>query len=135
MIFTFLLCFYFYNFPGFFLKVKSVIFQWPDQEDSARERRIYLKTKAYADYDWTNQRFSKYFVAGHLSKATKTVLWRKDTYTSTYVTFSPNGRELLANMGSEQIYLFDVFGGKPVLKDSIEFKTFLSNCDQTQGDF
>lgn len=26
----------------------------------------------------------------------------------TYVSFSPDGRELLANMGSEQVYLFDV---------------------------
>lgn len=26
----------------------------------------------------------------------------------TYLSFSPNGRELLANMGNEQVYLFDV---------------------------
>lgn len=27
---------------------------------------------------------------------------------ATYVTFSPDGRELLVNLGGEQIYLFDV---------------------------
>lgn len=29
-------------------------------------------------------------------------------YASTYLSFSPDGNELLANLGSEQIYLFDV---------------------------
>ena len=30
------------------------------------------------------------------------------TLASTYVTFSPDGNELLVNLGGEQIYLFDV---------------------------
>lgn len=28
--------------------------------------------------------------------------------TATYVTFSPDGKDLLANLGGEQIYLFNV---------------------------
>ena len=36
-------------------------------------------------------------------------------------------------MGSEQIYLFDVFHGKPVLKDSLQFNHFLKkSCDPAQ---
>lgn len=29
---------------------------------------------------------------------------------STYVTFGANGRDLLVNLGGEQIYLFDIYG-------------------------
>ena len=29
---------------------------------------------------------------------------------STYVTFGTNGRDLLVNLGGEQIYLFDIYG-------------------------
>ena len=57
------------------------------------------------------------------------VPWRRDNFTSTYATFSSDGRELLANMGSEQIYLFDVFHGTPILLDSLNFKNFISKCD------
>lgn len=28
--------------------------------------------------------------------------------TSTYVTFSPDGKDMLANLGGEQIYLFNI---------------------------
>ncbi len=34
--------------------------------------------------------------------------FRRRPYTATYVCFSPDGRELLANMGGEQIYLFSL---------------------------
>ena len=29
-------------------------------------------------------------------------------FSATYVTFGPNGTDLLVNLGSEQIYLFDI---------------------------
>lgn len=36
-----------------------------------------------------------------------------------YLTFSPDGNELLVNMGAEQIYLYDVIGGnKPVVSSN-----------------
>ena len=69
-----------------------------------------------------------YIFLGHLPHQKRRVLWRRDNFTSTYVTFSPNGRELLANMGSEQIYLFDVFHGNPILLDSLNFKNFVAKC-------
>ena len=109
------------------------LFQWPESDEfqTSREKKSYLKTQACQDYDWTNQRFAKYFVAGHLptQKRSQRVPWRRDNFTSTYATFSSDGRELLANMGSEQIYLFDVFHGTPILLDSLNFKNFTSKCD------
>jgi len=37
-------------------------------------------------------------------------------------------------MGSEQIYLFDVFHGTPILLDSLNFKNFTSKCDPIPED-
>ena len=113
-------------------KLRCNVIQWPESvADNPRDRRSYLKGNSCRDYDWSNQRFAKYFVAGHLPKATKSVMWRRDNFHSTFVTFSPNGQELLANMGSEQIYLFDIFHGSPILKDSYAFKNFIHPEEKT----
>lgn len=57
-----------------------------------------------------------YFCPGHLNKFKD----RKTSYTSktiTYLTFSQDGCELLVNMGSEQIYLYDVLNAQqPVVR-------------------
>lgn len=48
-----------------------------------------------------------YYCPGHLNKKSD----RNACYTTktiTYLTFSPDGQELLVNMGSEQIYLYDL---------------------------
>ncbi|KAJ8672903.1 hypothetical protein QAD02_004164 [Eretmocerus hayati] len=45
----------------------------------------------------------QYFVAGHLRSRD---ICKK--YSTTYLTFNDDGDELLANMGGEQIYLFDI---------------------------
>lgn len=52
---------------------------------------------------------AEYFVAGHL-KNHSTTNGKIKSYTSTYVTFGANGRDLLVNLGGEQIYLFDIYG-------------------------
>lgn len=49
-----------------------------------------------------------YFVAGHLPLKQTDYRKRYRTLASTYLTFSPNGSELLANLGGEQIYLFSI---------------------------
>uniref|UniRef100_A0A336M5V5 CSON010588 protein n=1 Tax=Culicoides sonorensis TaxID=179676 RepID=A0A336M5V5_CULSO len=43
-----------------------------------------------------------YFAPGHLQKPS----------CATYIAFSPNGQELLVNIGSEQIYLYDIYSTK-----------------------
>ncbi len=95
---------------------------------------IYLKTRTYKEFDWDAQLHSRFYVAGHLPAgvcATKgpNLLNRRDQYSMTFVTFSPNGKEILANMGSEQIYLFDVFNGNKIIKETPDFATFLKKSD------
>lgn len=51
----------------------------------------------------------QYFAPGHLPpQLSKDSRRRFRAYVATYVNFSPNGYELIANLGGEQIYLFDI---------------------------
>jgi len=52
-------------------KLKCNVIEWPDNEDSMREKQIYLKTRAHKDYDWSTQRFCQFFAAGHIAKGQK----------------------------------------------------------------
>ncbi|XP_077455753.1 WD and tetratricopeptide repeats protein 1 [Stigmatopora argus] len=51
---------------------------------------------------------AQYYVAGHLPWKLRDYNSRLRVLVSTYVTFSPDGTELLVNMGGEQVYLFDL---------------------------
>lgn len=44
---------------------------------------------------------------GHVSFKRKYKEGEVRDYSATYVTFGPNGTDLLVNLGGEQIYLFD----------------------------
>uniref|UniRef100_A0A0K8S7M9 WD and tetratricopeptide repeats protein 1 n=1 Tax=Lygus hesperus TaxID=30085 RepID=A0A0K8S7M9_LYGHE len=50
----------------------------------------------------------QYFVPGHVPSKKKCTDRELREYSATYVTFGPNGTDLLVNLGSEQIYLFDI---------------------------
>ena len=52
--------------------------------------------------------FRDYPIAGHLPQKQQDYKKKYRTLASTYVTYSPDGNELLVNLGGEQIYLFDV---------------------------
>lgn len=56
---------------------------------------------------------------------------RYRAYASTYLSFSPDGTELLTNLGSEQIYLFDVL--KPSKPKFYELDPTHKNGYQTSG--
>ena len=59
----------------------------------------------------------QYFAPGHLPpQLSKDLRRRFRAYVATYVNFSPCGRELIANLGGEQIYLFDIKQHRKVLK-------------------
>lgn len=45
---------------------------------------------------------------GHLPLKQNDFRRRYRSLTATYVTFSPDGKDLLANLGGEQIYLFNI---------------------------
>lgn len=53
----------------------------------------------------------QYFVAGHLPVKDTDRKRRYRSLVSTYVTFSPSGKEILVNLGGEQVYLFDIYNG------------------------
>ncbi|XP_036150446.1 WD and tetratricopeptide repeats protein 1 isoform X2 [Monomorium pharaonis] len=63
----------------------------------------------------------QYFIAGHLRSRDGA-----RSITTTYLTFSDDGNELLVNMGGEQIYLFDI-------NDSKSSKTFLDSSWKHPG--
>lgn len=48
----------------------------------------------------------RYFTPGHLPNSPRRA--KKRSVVATYLTFGSNGRELLVNLGGEQVYLFDV---------------------------
>lgn len=50
----------------------------------------------------------QYYCPGHLSRSKETVYSIFQQKAITYLTFSPDGTELLVNMGSEQIYRYDL---------------------------
>lgn len=52
----------------------------------------------------------RYFTPGHLpdSPIRRSARAKKRSVVATYLTFGSNGRELLVNLGGEQLYLFDV---------------------------
>lgn len=50
----------------------------------------------------------QHFVPGHIACRRKSTESDLHEYSATYVAFGPNGNELLVNLGSEQIYLFDI---------------------------
>ncbi|XP_033121287.1 WD and tetratricopeptide repeats protein 1-like [Anneissia japonica] len=50
----------------------------------------------------------QYFVAAHLPTKEEVRRRRYPSLVSTYITFSPNGNEILVNLGGEQVYLFDI---------------------------
>lgn len=59
----------------------------------------------------------QYFAPGHLPpQLSKDLRRRFRAYVATYVNFSPSGCELIANLGGEQIYLFDIKQHRKVLK-------------------
>ena len=60
--------------------------------------------------------FRLYFSSGHIPRKLPELHRRNRSLALTYVTFSPDGTELLANLGGEQIYLFDVTTQRKPLK-------------------
>ncbi|XP_043265307.1 WD and tetratricopeptide repeats protein 1-like isoform X2 [Colletes gigas] len=67
---------------------------------------------------------AQYFIAGHLQSRDRF----SRTLTTTYLTFSADGTELLVNMGGEQIYLFDINNPKTL-------KTYLGYSANIPSDF
>ena len=62
---------------------------------------------------------TQYFAPGHLSASARST--RRRSVVCTYLSFSPNGHELLANLGGEQLYLFDINTQRQPLHYTIDY--------------
>ncbi|XP_041352477.1 WD and tetratricopeptide repeats protein 1-like isoform X2 [Gigantopelta aegis] len=81
----------------------------------------HLETMEGEDYSLPQGCLS-YFVAGHLPQKQSDYKKKYRTLAATYLTFSPDGNELLVNLGGEQIYLFDINRKRNALKfDTSQF--------------
>lgn len=77
---------------------------------------------------------ANYFVPGHLPKKELVYMRKLRPLASTYVTFSPDGKELLVNLGGEQIYLFDIENPTEGLSNRFEFRDLMPTSYNQQCD-
>ena len=75
---------------------------------------IWPTTFAKAMYG--NTRDTSFVIVGHLPQKQSDYKKKYRTLAATYLTFSPDGNELLVNLGGEQIYLFDINRKRSALK-------------------
>jgi len=61
---------------------------------------------------YLNHFYAFYFI-GHIPHKQKDYRRRFRHLAATYVTFSPDGRDLLVNIGGEQIYLYNMASSTP----------------------
>lgn len=62
-----------------------------------------------------------FYDSGHLPLKQQEYRKKFRTLAATYITFSPDGTQLLANLGGEQIYLFDVNRRRPATNFDLPF--------------
>ena len=110
-------------------KIKAQLIDFPEVGNGHRrlyDRRSFL-SQAERPVSAPSDRCAKYFVAGHLPSRVKDFHRENRSLHATYVTFSPDGSELLANLGGEQIYLFDMLVQSQRLLESTNFQQFINN--------
>lgn len=72
----------------------------------------------FSSYVFKNLSF---FAIGHLPRKLEEYKRRYRSLATTYVTFDPTGRYLLANIGGEHIYLYDIYTPKQPFSELPEF--------------
>lgn len=80
------------------------------QENPSDSVLNFDSTKVSSNYNTEPEKNVQYFVPGHIhSEETLNVFSNKNKNIGiTYLTFSPNGQELLVNYGGEYVYLYDI---------------------------
>jgi hypothetical protein len=63
-----------------------------------------------------------YYVPGHLPSRVDEYRKRMKNLSITFLTFSPNGKELLVNLGGEQLYLYDLSTQSSTNNNNFKFK-------------
>ncbi|KAK3739002.1 hypothetical protein QZH41_001572 [Actinostola sp. cb2023] len=121
---------------------------------SSQERKQTTSTCSSLDEARLPQGCVTYFAPGHLPpRLSKDFPRELRPYVATYVNFSPDGNEIITNLGGEQVYLFDIrnplnvvgyrhFNGingtkssstNGVVKDVISSTTFTNHSNVTNG--
>ena len=72
-------------------------------------------------------------VIGHLPQKQQDYRKKYRTLASTYMTFGPDGKELLVNLGGEQIYLFDVISRRRPKRYDIDNQPSSHSHDENKG--
>ncbi|XP_078483013.1 WD and tetratricopeptide repeats protein 1-like [Ciona intestinalis] len=103
-----------------------------DQYVRLYDRRMikpkFSKKKRRHDYDGC----ATYFTPAHLHHKRPELKRRGKYLCTTYVAFNPKGDELLANLGGEQLYLFNIFSSDQSVYDPItETLTQVTKQDQS----
>ena len=98
------------------LSCKSIQFPTQSGTRSSWERQNILRTLTSEEEFGLPEKSTQYYVAGHLPQKQRDYKKKYRTLASTYLTFSPDGQQLLVNLGGEQIYLFDVNHGRQAEK-------------------
>ncbi|CAL1298755.1 unnamed protein product [Larinioides sclopetarius] len=113
--------------------IKPTIAKYPREQSSGTpwENLSYLGDPVEPGEDNLPPGCVSYFVAGHLPLKQDDFKKRYRTLTSTYVAFSPDGNELLANLGGEQIYLFNILKKRKQL--SFDMMDFSQPRDSTSS--
>lgn len=64
------------------------------------------------------------FIQGHLPTRIQEYQKRMKTLSITFLSFSPDGNELLVNLGGEQLYLFDLAMTGSSKRNQLRFDSF-----------
>merc|ERR1719300_1764041 len=118
-------------------QLKAKLIEFPADVQTKFDKRSFLSTDPEAVHGAPLSRAARYFVPGHLSVlnvlTTAAKKRRRRLLAVTYATFSPDGSELLVNMGGEQVYLYDVNDSSPKVIDSVNFKEFMRDESSSEG--
>ena len=115
-------------------QLKARLIEFPAETQNVYEKRAFLAQEErgvsapLADC-------CRYYIPGHLHR-TEEMKRKKGglrLLACTYATFSPNGRELLVNLGGEQVYLYDLSDPNPKLIDTKPFEAFLQRSQSENG--
>jgi len=112
-------------------QMKAKLIEFPADVELTYDKRQYLSTEPNCVNGASLSQCSKYFVPGHLQQMSKKR--RRRLLTVTYTTFSPDGSELLVNMGGEQVYLYDINDPTPKLVDTTDFCGFMQQDRTPEG--
>jgi len=125
-------------------QLKAKLIEFPADAQLLYERRAFLAQQPRCVHGpATLDACARYCVPGHLHRLeerppTRGRRGRKESHrrllACTYTAFSPDGTELLVNLGGEQIYLFDFLDNSSrKLIDTSWFNTFVNPCDVTSA--